>query len=196
MTRLLLALALLLPDFALFAHAGPPFPIVVDQTVGPWLVSVWTDPDIGTGTFIVVLEPSGDIVPAGTTRVRIAVRPESGRLPEAAYDAVPQPVRYGERHVAEVAFDRGEWWSVRITIAGAGGTGEIQTRVEATPEGSIGPIGMILYLLPFLAMGFIWVKAALRRRRPASSPGRGIEASGRDGRAGTGPSPSAFRRAR
>jgi hypothetical protein len=29
------------------AHVGPPFPIVEDQKVGPYLASIWTDPDIG-----------------------------------------------------------------------------------------------------------------------------------------------------
>ena len=26
-------------------HAGPPFPIVEDRSVGPYTVSIWTDPD-------------------------------------------------------------------------------------------------------------------------------------------------------
>ena len=74
------------------AHAGPPFPILVDRPVGPYVASVWTDPDIGTGTFFVILEPAkGKALPAGT-RVRIAVQPVDGRLAEAVHAAEPQPV--------------------------------------------------------------------------------------------------------
>jgi hypothetical protein len=153
------------------AHAGPPFPIIVDERVGPWLASVWTDPDIGIGEFWVVLEPAGDAPLPGSTQVRVGVQPVSGRLPEAIYDAAPQPVRRGERHYTEVAFDRGEWWDVRIVVEYPEGRGELTAMVEATPDGQIGPIGMIFYLLPFLALAFIWLRVALRRRSESGRAG-------------------------
>jgi hypothetical protein len=148
------------------AHEGPPFPILVDRPAGPYVASVWTDPDIGTGIFFVVLEPrEGGSLPAGT-RVRIGVQPVSGRLPEAVYEAGPQPVRQGARYYTEARFDRGEMWKVRVRIDGADGGGELTAEVEATPDGTIGPIALLLYPLPFLAVGFLWLKAALRRRLP------------------------------
>jgi len=162
---LVLAAALLLTAAAAAtAHDGPPFPLIVDRVVGRWSLSVWTDPDIGVGTFIVVLEPRGERSTPPGTRVRVGVRPVSGRLPESLYDAAPQRVRHGERHVAEVLFDRGEQWEVRFLIDGPAGDGVVTARVEATPDGVIGPIGMVLYLLPFLAVGWIWIKVALRKR--------------------------------
>src|SRR6476659_3503198 len=89
------------------AHQGPPFPILVDQTAGPYVVSVWTDPDIGTGTFFVILEaPEGKRLPA-RTRVRIGIRPVSGRLPEVLYETAAQPVRQGARYFTEARFDQG-----------------------------------------------------------------------------------------
>lgn len=164
-SALLLGLALLLSPRPVLAHEGPPFPIIVDERVGPYVVSVWTDPDIGIATFFVVLEPAhGDELPPGTV-VRIGVQPVSGRLPEKVYDAEPQPVRYGERHHAEVEFDRGEMWRVRVRLDGPGGDSELFTEVEATPDGTIGPIGLVIYALPFVAIGFIWLKAVLRRRQ-------------------------------
>lgn len=148
------------------AHEGPPFPILVDQQAGPYKASVWTDPDIGTGIFFVVLEtPEGESLPAGT-RVRIGVQPASGRLAEAVYEAEAQPVRQGARYFTEVRFDQGEMWKVRIRIDGAAGGGELTSEVEPTPDGTIGPIALLLYPLPFLAVGFLWLKAALRRRLP------------------------------
>lgn len=162
--RATIVLVIALTSLPAEAHEGPPFPILVDEPVGPWSASVWTDPDIGIGTFYVVLEPAGDAeVPVGT-RVRIGVRPVSERLEEALYEARQERVRYGERHVVEVEFDRGEEWDVRVLIDAPGGGGELLSRVEATPDGTIGPIGMIFYMLPFLAVGFIWIRVALRKR--------------------------------
>lgn len=145
------------------AHEGPPFPILVDQQVGPRRVSLWGDPDIGTATFFVVMEPvDGQALPAGT-RVRIGVQPVSGRLAEVLYQAEPQPVRYGARYWTEAQMDRGEMWRVRVLVEGAEG-GELSAVVEATPDGTIGPIGLILYSLPFLAIGVLWLKSVLVRR--------------------------------
>jgi hypothetical protein len=147
------------------AHEGPPFPVVMDRRIGPYLVSVWTDPDIGTGTVFVVLEPpEGRSLPAGTS-VRVGVRPVSERLAEVVYQAEPQPVRHGARHFAEVRFDRGGMWRLRVVLDGVEGGGEVAVEVEATPDGTIGPVGLLVYPLPFLAVGFLWWKAALRRRR-------------------------------
>lgn len=172
--RLPLLVLLLLPPGPALAHEGPPFAILTDRRVGPYVVSVWTDPDIGTGVFFVVLEPpKGRELPERTS-VRIAVRPVSGRLPEAVHPAEAQPVRYGARYFAEVPFDRGEMWRVRILVDGSEGGGELRSQVEATPAGTLGPIDLLLYLAPFLAVGFLWLKAALRRRgrpgKPGSSP--------------------------
>lgn len=166
MNRLLTILFLFLWSAPVSAHQGPPFPILVDQRVGPYVASVWTDPDIGTGTFFVVLEPpKGEKTLPLRTRVRIGVQPVSKRLPEIVYDAKPQAVHYGQRHFAEVKFDRGEMWRIRVLIEGPQGGGQLTSEVEATPNGTLGPVGSLVYLFPFLAVGFLWLKAALRRRQ-------------------------------
>jgi len=157
-------LALLLVAQPVGAHAGPPFPILVDQQAGPYVASVWSDPDIGIGTFFVTLEgPPGRrlVLPRS---VRVGVRPVSGRLAEAFYDAEPQKVRKdeGARYFAQVPFDQGGMWKVRVEIDGA----VLSTEVEPTPDGTIGPISLVLYSLPFLAVGLIWLKAALTKREP------------------------------
>lgn len=172
-----LALAAWLPAGRIEAHEGPPFPLIVDQQVGARLVSVWGDPDIGTATFFVVMEPvDGGELPSSTT-VRIGVRPVSGRLDEVVYDAEPQRVRYGARYLAEPELDRGEMWRVRVVVDGPQG-GELTTEVEATPDGTIGPIGLLVYVLPFLAVGLLWLKSVLHRRglqRAASAdPGTAV----------------------
>jgi hypothetical protein len=164
MRRALGPLLLLLAGPAALAHQGPPVPVLVDQRVGPYVASVWTDPDIGTGTFFVVLEaPKGRGLPARTA-VRIGVQPVTRRLPEVVYDAEPQPVDEGARYMAKVQFDRGEMWRARIVLGGSEGGGEMATEVEATPDGILGPVGSLVYAFPFLAVGFLWIKAVLRRR--------------------------------
>lgn len=163
-----LSLVLLLVPF-LQAHEGPPFPIVVDHEIGSMLVSVWTDPDIGTGTFFVVFEAVGDSELPDDLTVDVGVRPTSGRLEEAIYRAEPQNVRTGARYFTEVAFDQGEFWDVRVMVESSAGSGVIRSEVEATPDGTLGPISLVLFLLPFLAVGFLWFKAAMRKRQAAEA---------------------------
>jgi hypothetical protein len=152
------------------AHAGPPFPILVDQRVGPMVASVWTDPDIGTGTFFVILEPpEGRSLPAKVT-VRIGVQPVTKRLPEVLYEAEPQPVHEGARYFTKVKFDQGGMWHTRVLIDSPAGGGELKADVEPTPDGILGPLASLVYTLPFLGAGFLWIKAVLRRRSPAARP--------------------------
>lgn len=149
-----------------YAHEGPPFPIIVDEEVGPYLVSVWTDPDIGIGTFFVVFEPkSDDHSTDDITSVTIGVEPISGRLDEAVYEFEPQWVRNGARYWTEVEFDKGEFWKVRISIVGDGFEKELHSEVEATPDGTIGPIGLLIYALPFVGIGILWFRAIIVRHR-------------------------------
>lgn len=164
MKRALMA-ALLLP-LALdqgAAHEGPPFEII-RQDIDPYRISVWADPDIGTAVFFVVLEPRRSADFAAPDSVAVSVQPVIERLEEATYTAEPQPVRYGARYYTEVYFDRGELWNVRVRVFSGATVREVTTQVEATPDGTIGPIGLVLYLLPFLAVGFLWLKAHRRRR--------------------------------
>lgn len=148
------------------AHEGPPFAIIVDEEVGPYLVSVWTDPDIGIGTFFVVFDPKSENHPTDDINsVEIGVEPVSGRLDEAVYTFEEQRARSGARYWTEVEFDKGEFWTVRVKIEGNGFEKELFSEVEATPDGTIGPIGLLIYALPFVAIGFIWFRAIIVRRR-------------------------------
>ena len=60
-------------------------------------------------------------------------------------------------------------WRVRVEIEGVKGGGELSSEVEPTPDGTIGPISLLLYAAPFLAVGFLWLKATLRKR-PRQEP--------------------------
>ena len=67
------------------AHDGPPFPLMLDEKAGPYTVSVWADPDVGTGTFFIYVDAPGGS--AKDVAVTVSVRPKSGRLPASSYPA-------------------------------------------------------------------------------------------------------------
>jgi hypothetical protein len=151
------------------AHNGPPFPIVENQRVGPVVASVWTNPDVGTGSFFVMVDaPPGGRVP-DDLKVDIAVRPVSGRLPEKSYSAWREKLRGQVEYKVLVPFDAQETWQVRVTLASPEGGGEMVQNVQVTPPG-LGRWDMLLYLIPFLGIGFLWFKAVLRKRGQRAVP--------------------------
>lgn len=146
------------------AHNGPPFPIIENRRVGPVIVSVWTNPDVGTGSFFVMVDaPPGGSIP-GDLKVDVAVQPLTGRLPEKEYAASRENLRGQVEYKALVPFDAQEMWRVRVALASAQGNGEATANVQVTPPG-LGRWDMLLYLLPFLGVGFLWFKAVTGKRR-------------------------------
>jgi hypothetical protein len=146
------------------AHNGPPFPIITDRHVGPCIISLWTHPDVGTGFFFVMVDP----LPGGTIpkdlKVQVGVQPISGRLAEVVYPAWLEDLRGQVEYKTEVQFDQQEFWKVRLILSSSAGGGEALSKVEATPPG-FGRWDLLLYLLPFLGVGFLWVTAIAKRRR-------------------------------
>ena len=157
------ALALLLVSPA-SAHNGPPFPIIENRKMAGCVISLWTHPDIGTGTFFVLV----DAVPGGKIpddlKVQIGIQPESGRLAEVVYAAVRSDSRGQVEYNASAQFDRDEFYRVRLILRSSQGSEEALSRVEATPPG-YGRWDLLLYLLPFLAVAFLWFRGMSRRRR-------------------------------
>ena len=105
----------------------------------------------------------GGTIPEDVT-VEIGVRPVSGRLAETRYKAVRESVRSRTQFKAEIPFDAQERWPARILLKSSQGGGEATVEVEVTPPG-YGRWDLLLYLFPFLAVGFLWFKAFLRGRR-------------------------------
>ena len=141
------------------AHEGPPFPLFVDQKVDRYLVSVWIDPDVGTGQFFVII--STPDLPQDL-RVQIGVQPVSGRLLEAFYSAQRENLQNQVQYRADVQFDAEELWRVRIRLESAQGNAETMATVEVTPPG-YGRWDLLLYLVPFLAVGLLWGLAMIRK---------------------------------
>jgi hypothetical protein len=147
-----------------WAHIGPPYPIMQDRKIGPLTVAVWSNPDVGTGAFFIVIDPpKGSPVPSDL-KVQVIVHPLSGRLPEKAYDAWRDKLRNRIEFKADVPFDKEETWHVRVVLASSQVNGETDTDVEVTP-GLLGRWDLLLFLLPFLGVGLLWFKAMATRQK-------------------------------
>jgi len=147
------------------AHEGPPFPLFVDQKVDRYVVSVWTDPDVGTALFFVILK--GEDLP-GDLRVQIGVQPVSGRLAEVFYPAERENVQGRVQYKSQVQFDAQELWRVRVQLQSVlSGNAETVATVEATPPG-YGRWDLLIYLVPFLAVGLLWAVAMIRKAKQRS----------------------------
>jgi len=147
------------------AHIGPPYPIMQNRHVGPFNVEVWSNPDVGTGSFYVIIDPpkgSSLTVPADM-KVRVIVQPVSKRLPEAGYDAWREKLLDHVEFKADVPFDKEETWHIRVVFVSATANGETDTDVAVTPT-LLGRWDLLLFLLPFLGVGALWFKAATARR--------------------------------
>lgn len=164
-----LSLLLALSAAPAWAHIGPPYPIMQNRKIGPLKIEVWSNPDVGTGSFYVVIDPQpGGSVPADM-KVQVAVQPASKRLPEAAYGAWREKLKDHVEFKTVVPFDKEEMWHVRVILSSATVSGETETDVSVTP-GLLGRWDLLLYLLPFLGVSILWFKAmsvTWKRRKKA-----------------------------
>jgi hypothetical protein len=151
------------------AHNGPPFPIIVDRRVGPCVISLWTHPDVGIGTFWVMVDPPrGGAVPKDL-KFEIGVQPVSGRLPEKRYAARPDNQRGQVQYYVEAPFDAQELWRVHLLVDSSAGHGETTATVEVTPPG-LGRWDLLWYASPFAAVAFLWFRALVRKRKRSADP--------------------------
>ena len=156
-----LLLVLLIAPIA-SAHEGPPFPLFVDQKIDPYVVSLWSDPDVGDALFFVIVSAPAQLPP--DLQVQIGVQPASGRLPETFYAGTRESVSGQVQYRALVHFDAEELWRVRVRLQSSEGTTETIATVEATPPG-YGRWDLLLYLSPFLAVGVLWAVAMIRKTK-------------------------------
>jgi len=158
-----MAFVLLLSATA-FAHNGPPFPIITDKKVGPCTLSLWTHPDVGTGTFFVIMSKESEKTCEKDVNIEVGVQPVSGRLAETRYKTWRDAVRGQTQFKTEVQFDRDEMWNVHLILNSPQGSGEAMASVEATPPG-LGRWDLLFYASPFLFVAVLWIRAMSRRKR-------------------------------
>jgi hypothetical protein len=150
------------------AHDGPPYPIVSDRIAGPYRVSVWTDPDTtddgsAGGQFWVRLSAAqGDGLPP-TTRAVVTVRPLDRPGPEVKQPAAPVNGDVTNQFAGLVMDHEGRF-AVHVTIAGPLGEGMVDGEVDATYDLRPAPYLIVVYLIPFVVVGVLWVRLVVRRR--------------------------------
>jgi hypothetical protein len=137
---------------------------------GLYDVSIWTDPDAtddgsAAGQFWVVLQPlQKDAELPADTRVNVAIWPID--RPESVQQAPASPVANSvARQFAALVMDHEGRFGVRAVIDGSLGRADVATEVVATYDLRPPPILLVLYVMPFLLVGFLWVKLLLRRRK-------------------------------
>lgn len=143
------------------SHDGPPYPIVVDHPLESGRLDVWADPDVGEGTFIMLIKDSRL---ASTDAFRISMRARSNRGPHSFVDYVAKRDEELEKSAGSVAFvgkvpfDHEGSWRVGFLVEGE----IIEVDVDVTPPGP-NRVEFLIYLLPFIGVGFLWGKKMLRR---------------------------------
>jgi hypothetical protein len=169
------ALLLLASAVRLAAHSGPPFPIVSDRVVGPYLVSIWTDPDVTEdgspgGQFWVTMHLADGRTPVPpATRVRVAIRPLDRPGTVRTADAAPVNGDPTQQFVALLMDHEGPF-AVHAAIDGPRGTATVDSRVDATYDLRPARWLLVLYLLPFLAVAGLWLKLLRARHSRARAP--------------------------
>jgi len=170
MRALTTAIALTAAAARLHAHDGPPFPVLSDHIAGPYVISIWTDPDTTDdgspgGQFWVRLHVAGKgaVIPGGT-RVTVGIRP--ARQPAEARTAAAVPVR-GDvtNQFAALPMDHEGRFAVRVAVDGPLGSAAADAAVDATYNVRPSRAMLALYVAPFLLIGLLWGRLLLRRRR-------------------------------
>jgi hypothetical protein len=161
--------AMLVSCAPLFAHNGPPFPVVTDRMVGNYVISLWADPDASDdgdkdGRFWVVVNPAakGARLPADTV-VQIAIWPVERRDAIRGETAAADE-REPARRFAAFAIDHEGKYGVKATITSSLGPADIESVVDAEYDARPRPMLIAVFALPFALIGFVWIKLLLRRR--------------------------------
>jgi len=146
------------------AHSGPPFPIVADQLVNGYKVSVWTDQDVTdndtrAGRFWVTVSPAA-------ASVVVAVKPldRPGETRAAAAQMVNGDAH---RYYTALRLDHEGRFGVRVEIDGQPGLARVDAYTDATYDLRPRPILTLLFVAPFLLVGFVWGKLIIKRKMPA-----------------------------
>jgi hypothetical protein len=96
--------------------------------------------------------------------VNVSIWPTDRQGPVRTGSADPVGHEPSNRFVALVMDHEGPY-AVRLMIEGPLGPVDVEATVDATYDLRPRPIMIALALMPFLLVGFLWVKLLLRRRK-------------------------------
>jgi hypothetical protein len=169
-------LGLFLAASSTSAHSGPPFPILSNQIAGPYRISIWTDPDStddgsAAGRFWVgIHQAQGDTAVPSGTHASITIAPSE--RPAQLISARAEPTANDEtQRFAALVMDHEGRFRVHLAVDGPLGVGEADAEVDATYDLRPAPWLFAVYLLPFILVGFLWLKLLWRRRAGVKGQG-------------------------
>jgi hypothetical protein len=150
------------------AHSGPPYPIVTERIVGPYVVEVWADPDVtddgsAAGQFWVVMRPATTATLPVDTRGEVTIRPSDRAGAGGTRQTEPVKGDLGRQYAALLMDHEGPF-AVHVRVDGRLGRADLDANVDATYDLRPAPALMVVFLAPFLLVGFLWGKQLLRRR--------------------------------
>ncbi|HEU4690776.1 MAG TPA: hypothetical protein VFS23_20545 [Vicinamibacterales bacterium] len=157
------------------AHDGPPYPIVSNQLLGPYRISVWTDPDTtddGTpgGQFWVMIDAaSAGASLAPDVRAQVTVRPLDRAGSPVSGKATPVNDDPARQFVA-LTMDHEGRFAVSVEVEGTTGRASADAEVLATYDSRPSRVVLAVYLVPFVLVGFLWTTLLIRRRRAHARP--------------------------
>jgi hypothetical protein len=152
------------------AHSGPPYPVVTNRATGPYIASLWTDPDAtdnrtAAGKFWVTIAPAakGAALPPGT-RARVSIRALDRQAPALAGTTAPVNQDVSNQFVALLMDHEGPF-AVHVAIEGPLGPGALDANVDATYDLRPARFMLALFVMPFVLVGLLWGKLLLKRRQ-------------------------------
>ena len=171
------ALAIVMGGDSVRAHNGPPYPVLQNRMAGNYQLALWADPDASDdgsaeGRFWVIVNSArqGVALPPDT-QVKVSIWPVDQRNTVSSATARPEEHEASRWFVA-FAIEHEGAYGVKASIDGPLGPAEVETVVNAEYDQRPRPIVVTLFVLPFLLIGFVWLKMLLRRRARAQSSAR------------------------
>jgi len=157
----------LLPAARVAAHGGPTFPIAQDRPAGPFRISIWADPDVGSALFYVIVTDAAGHPLTDPPTVDVWVQPIAGRHADTRYPTEKQEANGQIQFVAAVTENVQGQWRVRAIAHNSLGTGATTATVEGRLVG-LGRWEVATYIFPFVAIGLLFLKGILTNRRSRS----------------------------
>jgi len=142
-------------------HHAPPARIIADEQVGPWTISVWAQQHMDTGRFFVKVRPSSGTAVPDDLKIEVGVQPADQSSTETFYPADRESP--DAQYEAEAPFDAEKSWQIRVRLQSSRGINETTTYIGASPPG-LGQWQLLLYSLPFLSVGGLWLQVYRLRR--------------------------------
>ncbi|MBC7430152.1 MAG: hypothetical protein H7336_16180 [Bacteriovorax sp.] len=153
------------------AHEGPPYPILVDKKFSNYKISVWTDPDTDKGTFL--FYPEGENLKSDDFIYQIKATPQSGAPEILSALAMKGEQQNGYfTYTATIPFPKAMLWNVRILIKNKQNNEVLLDQTLSVEVTTPGPnrTETLVYLMPFLLVGAIWIKVVMKKRKKTARP--------------------------